>query len=87
MAREGKKYVETVFKNFTEACGKHVASSWDDVGGWQLDHNSIYGGYVIHEVSNSSGGVSEPFGSTRMKASQFTEAMHFAMRALRAVEH
>lgn len=84
MAREGKKYVEAVFKNFTAACGKHVATSYNDIGGWQLEHNSTYGGYQIQEITSASGGVDLPLGAARMKASQFTEAMHFAMRALQA---
>ena len=80
--RTGKKYVEAVFKRFCEAMGKHVAEDYKDVGGYSLDHNSIYGGYVIEEIHGASGGVDHPFGSNRMKAGAFTDAMHFAMRAI-----
>lgn len=81
MARTGSKEVKAVFKHFCDACGRDVATKYNDVGAWELDHNGIYGGYVINEIS-SSGGVNQPFGPVRMKASSFVDAMRFAMRAI-----
>ncbi len=54
------------------------------VGAWSLDHNSVYGGFVIHEMMNVGGGVSEPFGSMRRNAREFCDAVYFAENALRA---
>lgn len=80
--RTNKKYIEAVFDRLLNALGKRRATSYSDVGGWQLDHNSIYGGYNIEEIASTSGGVSQPFGPMRMKAGPFAEAMQFALRAL-----
>ena len=52
------------------------------VGVWMLDHNGIYGGYVIHEMYNDHGGVYEPFGGMRRSAGDFCAAVNFAMSAL-----
>ncbi len=76
------KEVEGVFGNFLKACGKREAKKYDDVGGWQLDNNPIYGGYIIHEIHNKGGGVNTPFGTMRMKPAEFVAAMRFAMNAL-----
>ena len=51
------------------------------VGAWTLDHNSIYGGYVIEEMHNVGGGVSQPFGSTRHNAREFCAMVRFALDA------
>ena len=77
-----KKHIQAVFERLVDACGKHIAHGYNDVGGWQLDHNSVYGGYNIEEIANESGGIRHPFGPVRMKAGAFAEAMHFALRAL-----
>ena len=58
--------------------GKYKAN----VGNWTLSHNSTYGGYVIEQIYNAAGGVSQPFGSRRYKPTQFIEMMRFAMDAL-----
>jgi hypothetical protein len=80
--RTSRKDVERVFKRLVDACGRHVAESYNDVGGWQLDFNSVYGGFVIEEIVTASGGVSHPFGDSRLKAGPFVDAMRFAERAL-----
>jgi len=56
------------------------------VGAWTLDHNAIYGGYVIEEMYNEGGGVSQPFGSMRRSARDFCDAVAFAENALRAAK-
>jgi hypothetical protein len=56
------------------------------VGCWMLDHNSVYGGFVIHEMYNEGGGVSEPFGGMRRTAREFCDAVYFAENALRAAK-
>jgi len=56
------------------------------VGAWMLDHNSVYGGFVIEEMYNTGGGVTQPFGSMRRNAREFCDAVYFAENALRAAK-
>src|SRR5439155_4522318 len=56
------------------------------VGAWALDYNPIYGGFVIEEMYNEGGGVSQPFGSMRRGARDFCDAVYFAENALRAAK-
>ncbi len=77
-----RKMIESLFKYFIESIGGKMASSWNDVGGYAINYNANYGGYQIVRISNSSGGVSEPFGSARMKAGAFEDALRFGTRAI-----
>lgn len=52
------------------------------VGAWMLDHNGIYGGYVIAEMFNEGGGESHPLGDLRRPARDFCDAVRFALDAL-----
>ena len=56
------------------------------VGAWVLDHNSVYGGYVVEQMENEHGGISHPLGSGRKSAREFCDAVRFALDALRASE-
>jgi hypothetical protein len=56
------------------------------VGAWGLDYNPTYGGFVIEEIFNEGGGVSQPFGSMRRSARDFCDAVYFAENALRAAK-
>lgn len=56
------------------------------VGAWSLDYNGVYGGFVVHEMFNDGGGVSEPFGSMRRNAREFCAAARFALDALHVRE-
>ncbi len=78
------KQVEGLFHTFAKACGKRVALSHLDVGGWQIDYNSAYGGWLIEEVTNSSGALSDVLGSTRRPTTEMWYTMHFALRAIEA---
>jgi len=62
--------------------GKHVARRYDDVGGWRLDYNPVYGGIVIEEIVNEGGGVSHPFGDRRLAPGEFLRTIMFALRVL-----
>lgn len=44
------------------------------VGCWHLDH-STYGGYVVEEMTNEKGGVTQPFGAIRRSARDFCDAV------------
>ena len=76
------KQVEGLFRTLVKACGKHVATSYKDVGGWELEYNAAYGGWQIREIVNESGGASDPLGSTRRKNTEMWSTMHFALRVL-----
>lgn len=79
-----QKQVIGLFKTLTQACGKHVAKSHHDIGGWQLDYNSVYGGWQIQEIHNESGAVSDPMGSTRRQSTEMWYTMQFALRTIEA---
>lgn len=82
MTRTTKKDVEAAFDRLLEAIGGKRATSCSDVGGYRLNHNSCYGGWVIEQVTNESGGVDCPFGHRRMPATEFCVAVYFACRAI-----
>lgn len=87
--RTSKALVENTFHRFLMTIGGERAR-WDhvdgrnvsNVGGYRLDHNSVYGGWVIEQNVNEAGGIRRPFSDTRMPAGQLVDAMHFAMAAL-----
>jgi len=82
MATVSKKLVENKFKWFVEALGGKLAQGYNDVGGYALNYNGIYGGYNIVRIVNAGGGQSQPFGSGRRKASAFVDALELATTAL-----
>ena len=85
-ARITRKTVETVFARYvTEALDGCVATSYNDVGAYRLDYNSVYGGYAIERISNEQGGVSMPLGHTRFTASVFYEILHFGLNTARTM--
>lgn len=79
--RTTRKEVEGVFKLWVAAVGGHVASSYSDVNGYRLDHNSVYGGYCIERICNESGGVSVVL-DHRQSAYAFVTSLRMAMRSL-----
>lgn len=82
MDRYTRKDAERAFDLLCKATGHRKAVAYNDVGGWQLDYNGVYGGYVIHAIVNDGGGVTEPFGSMRRPAREFCSTVTFAIRAL-----
>jgi hypothetical protein len=80
--RYTKKDAERCFIRLTDALGARRAKRFDDVGALQLDHQAVYGGVNIEQISNKGGGITHPFGSERLKPSEFCNAVRFAERAL-----
>jgi len=80
MARTTKKQVEAKFERFINSIGGRIAKDYKDVGGYQLDNQPIYGGYVIQRIFNDSGAIDHPFGQIRRKASEFYDTLDFAER-------
>lgn len=77
--RTSKSEVLAVFERFCKVHGFKKAAAWNDVGGLELDHNSVYGGWCINKVENEGGGVSCPFVCIRMGNTEFVTAMRFSM--------
>lgn len=86
MERYSRNDVYVQVKRLGEALGHDMYASSlpysEQVGSWQLDYNSAYGGYVIYEVMNAGGGVTEPLGGRRRKAGEMMDALRFALYAL-----
>ena len=84
--------LEAAVSRLAERLGKPKGPAWtrDEktgrtvarVGVWELDHNSIYGGYVIQEIHNDAGGVCLPLGGTRVKGEELLRMIHAAHCAL-----
>ncbi len=81
-----RKDVEGAFELLCATLGKRIATAYNDVGAWQLDHNSIYGGFVIEEVVNVHGGVSRPMGDQRCNAREFRQMCLFTVRAIQSAK-
>ena len=79
-----RKQVEGIFEVFIKTIGGHVATAYNDVGGYRLDYVGGYGGYNVERISNAGGGIDQPFGSERRSPSEMWATLHFA---LRVVEH
>ncbi len=77
--RYTKNHVIGMFQRLSKAiCKRTDAEDWKPL---YLDHNGIYGGYVI-EQQEESGGISHPFGSMRRSAKEMYYSMHMATQAL-----
>lgn len=76
------KDVEAAFADFCGTVGIKAAESYKDKGAYQLDHNGVYGGYVIEKLSDH-GGVSRPFGDMRHGAREMCDMLNFASWTVR----
>jgi hypothetical protein len=82
-AEQCASYLAKALKRQFGNCYKRTRSgSKAKVGCWELDCNSTYGGCVINQIANESGGVTQPFGARRLKPEYFCIATHFAEKAL-----
>lgn len=86
MSRISKSHVVGLFEHLVKALGGHIATSYNDVDGYQLDYNPVYGGYNIVQIANEGGGQSQPFGSERHGASEMWYMMRFALRAIEVAQ-
>lgn len=53
--RTTRKELESVLAHTARMAGAHVATSYNDVGGWELDHDIA--GYRLNVVMSEHGGV------------------------------
>ena len=90
MDRYTKKDAENCAGRLAKSLGKKFGNCWSrkgnenkaEIGCWTLDNNPTYGGSVIEEIMNESGGVDTPFGSKRLKPEAFCDAMRIAEKAV-----
>ena len=73
MVRYTIKEAEKCFEMLLKVKGKRKARSYNDVGAWRLDYNPTYGGIVIEEINNSTGGVGNPMGYRRRSPRDFCD--------------
>lgn len=84
MDRYTHKDAERALERLAASTGHRIATSYNDIGAWTLDYNPIYGGCVVHEPMNESGGVTCPFGMERQTPRVFCAMANFAIRAMEA---
>jgi len=82
MARTSAANVKGLFEHLVRALNGHMATSYNDVGGWRLDYNPVYGGYNIERIATKSGAVEQPFGSERHRAEEMWQMMRFGLNCL-----
>lgn len=82
MDRYSRKDATAAFHRLVHAIGGRVATSYNDVGAYRLDWNPTYGGGNIERIENAQGGVSQPWGASRMNARAFCHMVHFAICTL-----
>ena len=73
--RNTKNDVEKAFKAFCVSIGKETGTHID---AWDINFNSIYGGWVI----TSEKGSRHPFTEKRMGPKEFVNCLEFATKAL-----
>ena len=81
--RISQSQIKSMFVLFLKTIGQRPAQSYNDVGGFLLNY---YNGYNIERVDNAQGGIDQPFGSNRMKASELWYAMRFAMDSIEVMK-
>jgi hypothetical protein len=74
-----------MFAVFVKQIGGHIATDYNDVGGYRLDYAAPYGGYNVEQISNGGGGVRHPFGPRRRKAEEMWHTLYFAVDVLYVV--
>jgi hypothetical protein len=81
MDRWTTKDIESLFDTFLKASGNRKAEDYKDVGGMRLDHNSVYGGYVIEQIVNDAGAIRHPYGDRRFGPTELANILTFYIRA------
>ena len=74
-----RKDVENALELLCKRAGWRVATSYKDVGGFQLSHD--IGGWNVERVSGPTGGVCQPFGAKRRTNREMFDTLHFAADA------
>jgi hypothetical protein len=101
--RYTKRDAERAFEHLAETMGVRIVDpSWKITdprreGAWLLDHNGVYGGYVIAALVKDSPprdgrpqaytAQTHPLTDYRQSARDFSQMCHFAARAVAASKH
>jgi len=80
MERTTKADIQYSFERWLGLVNGKTAQSYQDIGGYQLDNNAIYGGVRIEQIVNAHGAVHDV--TRRMKPAQFCEAVYFMEQSL-----
>lgn len=83
MARVSRSELDAVFKMYLKAMGRREATSYSDVGGWQISQGGS-NSFSIVEISNKQGGESQPIGYESHSVSELAMLMRFAVRSIEA---
>jgi len=81
---------ERSLKRLGDFMGKQVGDCWEKkgdrnvskMGCWVLDCNAIYGGCIVEEIMNESGGVNHPLTESRIPPREFCQTMDMIARAI-----
>ncbi len=81
MERITKKQVEKLFQHFLKVTGRKPLASFNDVGGYFLEYNGIYGGFIICQMMEN-GGEATPLGLGRKTSREMWNCLHFALNCI-----
>ena len=76
-----KEYVKPAECLIKDASGKWICQE----GAWELDYNPSYGGYIINEMCNGTGGVRQPVLAHRVSGREFVDMCRTLLAARRLV--
>lgn len=82
MERYTDKDVRNAFALLIKAMGARIATNYEDVGGYTLEHG--LGGYIIGRIENARGGTGRPLEEYRLSAREFVSSCRFARDVLDA---
>lgn len=90
--RYTRKFIDARFAMAMDAIGAPHGATYTrqadgtlkaNVGTHMIDHNGVYGGYVIGKIVNEGGGESRPFGDGRHGAEGFVALLDGILGAAR----
>ena len=76
MNRVTRSEINTWFVKLCKVLNKH--ENIDGIGSWRLSYAPIYGGYIIQELADESGGINNPLVLKRRPAKEMLAALQMA---------
>lgn len=77
-----KKELQIMFNRFLKTIGERPAEHSRDEDGFNLEHNSVYKGYMIDQITNDKGAIRHPFINLRMSKSEMYQCLWFACNVI-----
>ena len=84
--RTSKKEVHAVFIRWLNFINGREAENYNDIGGYRLDHNSVYGGWRVEQICNEHGGVRDVF-NYRLPSWEFVTALRMCIVTIEERHH